>query len=470
MIKNDILIGPAMSLPLFDYAKKKTDDEKDKVLRVVELNRLLKSTLESGFGDVWVEGELSDVTRAASGHIYFTLNDGKDPAQLRSVMFRNDARRAKATFADGERVRLRGGVSLYEARGSTQFIARVALPAGQGDLHAEFERLRKKLEAEGLLDPAKRRPLPRMPRVVGVVTSLSGAALHDIVRVAKGRCPVRLIVSHCLVQGAEAPASIVKALDEIQRHPDVEVVIVGRGGGSSEDLFAFNDERVARAIARCRVPIVSAVGHEVDITIADLVADLRAATPSNAAELVVPDRAALEKELEARARAMERAFDIRLGRERLRLDRLRRRLGDPSKHVARGKGRLVAIEGKLAQLSSRKIARDRARLAQLASRLAQLDARTRLARDRSKLDHLLASLLGARPSIVDHRRAALGSVVATLDALSPLAVLHRGYAIALHEKTGKAVVRATDVSVGDRVTVRVAEGSLVAHIDETRSS
>lgn len=459
-----------MSLPLFDHAKKKADDEKDKVLRVVELNRLLKSTLESGFGDVWVEGELSDVTRAASGHIYFTLNDGKDPAQLRSVMFRNDARRAKATFADGERVRLRGGVSLYEARGSTQFIARVALPAGQGDLHAEFERLRKKLEAEGLLDPTKRRPLPRLPRVVGVVTSLSGAALHDIIRVAKGRCPVRLIVSHCLVQGAEAPASIVKALDDVQRHPEVEVVIVGRGGGSSEDLFAFNDERVARAIARCRVPIVSAVGHEVDVTIADLVADLRAATPSNAAELVVPDHAALQRELESRSSAMGRAFDIRLGRERLRLDRQRRRLGDPSKHVARGKSQLLAIEGKLAQISARRLARDRSRLSALLAKLSQLDARTRLARDRSKLDQTLASLLATRPTLVDHRRASFGSALAKLDALSPLAVLLRGYAIALHEKTGKALVRAADAAVGDRVTVRVAEGSLVARVEEIRSA
>ena len=456
------------ALPLFEHAQKRESDD-EKILRVAELNRIVKRTLESGFGDIWVEGELSDVTRAASGHVYFTLNDGKDPAQIRGVIFRNDARRAKAKLEDGERVKLRGGVSLYEARGSYQLIARLALPAGIGDLHAEFERIRQKLEAEGLIDPARRRPLPTMPKTVGVVTSMSGAAMHDIIRVARGRSPTRIVVSHCLVQGQEAPLSIVQALRAIQRLPDLDVVIIGRGGGSSEDLFAFNDERVAREIANCRVPIVSAVGHEVDVTIADLVADLRAATPSNAAELVVPDRRALQNDLTNVTRAMERAMDLRFGRERMRKDRIVRRLADPRRRIAVAKHQLAAFNAAILKFEDRRIKRERARLAALYARLIEHDARTRLARDKATLTRFRTALEKKMVAKMQTDRRAFGEVVARLDALSPLSVLGRGYAIALAERSGKAITRSTDVEVGEALTVRVSEGSLRAIVESKNS-
>ena len=469
------------------------DEPDERVLRVVELNRVARAALESGFPDVWVEGELSDVVRAASGHLYFTLNDGQEPAQVRGVMFRNDARRAKARFVNGEKVRLRGGLTLYEARGSYQLVARVALPAGEGDQHAELAKLREKLAKEGLFDPKRKRPLPRVPRVVGVVTSTAGAAVHDIIEVARARCPVRIVVANCLVQGAEAPGSIVRALIAIQKLPELEVVIVGRGGGGAEDLVAFQDERVARAIAACRVPVVSAVGHEVDVTIADLVADVRAATPSNAAELVVPDRRALLGELEGKVRGLERALDAQLDRARLRLDKLSRRVADPRRALGRGRQRLLTLDAALAVRMRRRTARDRERLTELTRRLAKLDARTRLARDRAllaqlaerlrrvdaraklavarrKLDGLEARLARAAESLLARRRKALDAADTQLRALSPLSVLSRGYAIALSAETGRALVHSTDIAPGALVRVRLARGSLDARVEAVHAA
>jgi exodeoxyribonuclease VII large subunit len=464
----------------------------ERVLRVLELNRIAKLALEEGFPDVWVEGELGDVVRAASGHLYFTLNDGQDPAQIRGVMFRGDARRSRARFVNGEKVRLRGGLTLYEARGHYQIVARIALPAGEGDAHAELARLREKLAKEGLFDPSRKRRLPRLPATVGVVTSLSGAAVHDVLEVARGRCPTRIVIAHCLVQGPEAPGSIVRALAAIQKLPELDVVIVGRGGGGAEDLVAFQDERVARAIAACRVPVVSAVGHEVDVTIADLVADVRAATPSNAAELVVPDRRALLAELEAKVRGMERALDARLDRARVRLERLTRRVADPRRALGRGRQRLFALDAALTQRVRRKqgrardqldaltrrlakldartrLARDRARLAQLTERLRRVDARARLAVARRRLDALDARLAHAAEQLVERRREALHRATTQLRALSPLEVLSRGYAIALDAETGRALVDARTVTPGAAVRIRLARGALDARVETTHA-
>jgi len=450
----------APTLPLFDRPGG------ERVFSVAELNRAARVTLEGAFRDVWVEGELSDVTLPPSGHVYFTLNDGIEAAQVRGVMYRADARRAKAKLEGGARVKMRGSVSIYEPRGSYQLVARIALPAGKGDLHAEFERVRVMLEAEGLLAAERKRKLPRLPRVVGVVTSASGAALHDIVRVARGRCPVRILVSHCTVQGPDAPASITAALRALERVRGLDVVIIGRGGGSAEDLVAFNSERVARAIAACRVPIVSAVGHEVDVTIADLVADVRAATPSNAAELVVPDRRALVADLEGARRALERAMEVRLGRARLRLERFAQRVRDPRAALSAARGKLSPLERSLARAVSRRLAAARTALSQHNLRLTQLDPRRRLARDRAALVALTARIGAVVPSLVGHRRAALGHAVARLEALSPLAVLARGYAIALHVPTGRALVRASDARTGDEIDVVLHEGRLRARVEE----
>jgi exodeoxyribonuclease VII large subunit len=454
------------TLPLF--GKGAGSREPPRVLRVSQLNRFVRATLEERWGDVWVEGELRDVTRAASGHVYFTLCDEAEPAQVKGVMFRSDAQRSRAKLENGARVKMRGGLSLFEPRGSYQLIARGALPHGLGDREMLLEALKKKLEAEGMLAAERKRPLPLLPRCIGVVTSSSGAALHDIVRVAHGRCPVRIVISPCVVQGGDAPLSIALALEKIQRVPELDVVIVGRGGGSAEDLVAFNDELVARAIANCRVPVVSAVGHEIDVSIADLVADVRAATPSNAAELCVPDRGALLAKLQAEQRHLERGLEVRLSRARLRLHRLLQRVQDPRSLLNALERRLDTVEGALETAIEERARESKRRLSVLMERLARRDPRIAHARHRTKLLALDARLRSAGRVLAQRRAGQLATGAARLNALSPLAVLARGYAIALHEDTGKALIRAADVEPGETLRVRLHEGELTARVIAVR--
>jgi exodeoxyribonuclease VII large subunit len=380
-------------------------------------------------------------------------------------MFKNDARRSRAKLENGARARIQGQLSLFTPRGSYQLIARLALPEGLGELHAQFERTRKRLEAEGLLAPERKRALPHLPRVLGVVTSSSGAALHDIIRVAHERSPVRIVISACSVQGPEAPASIVRALRLIQQLPLLDTVIVGRGGGAAEDLLAFNDERVARAIAGCRVPTISAVGHEVDVTIADLVADVRAATPSNAAELAVPDRRVLVAELRNAERGLMRASEVRLGRARLRLSRLEQRLRDPRVALRTARGRFEDAEHRLNARLRTRVRLARLQLARLTERLARVDPRLLLAQRRQRLVQLQTALHVLGRPLYLAKRHELGRLAARLDTLSPLASLARGYAIVLHAPSGKALLRASDAAPGDLLQVRLSEGSLRARVE-----
>lgn len=450
---------------------------------MAQLNRRIGQKLDR-WGTVWVEGEVSDATHASSGHVYFTLNDALEPAQIRVVMFSGDARRRRAKLANGERVRIQGGFTMYEPRGSFQLVARLALPAGEGDRREQIERLKKKLAAEGLLAPERKRPLPRVPTVVGLVTSKAGAAWRDVVRVARGRAPVRLVLADCRVQGPEAPRTIVAALRRVAKVPGLDVVIVTRGGGASEDLGAFNDEAVARAIAACPVPVVCGVGHEVDDTVADLVADVRAATPSNAAELVVPEREGLERELAMLRRRAERALERDVGRGRLSLERYARRLQDPRHLLGRARRRFSEDREALvslirAELGSRRtawrklddrlrerdprarLAAQRARFESLAARLRRLGAHV-ADRDRRALEVLAARLPLAITARVDADRVALARAAGKLDALSPLKVLGRGYAIVLAED--RAVLDAAQVQPGARLDVRVARGRLEAEV------
>jgi exodeoxyribonuclease VII large subunit len=376
---------------------------------------------------------------------------------------------------------------LYTARGQFQLIARSAKLAGEGDLAAQFRKLLAKLEAEGLLDPERKRPLPELPRVVGVVTSRTGAAVRDIIRVASERCPVRIVVADCRVQGEEAPGSIVAALELIQRVEDLDVVIVSRGGGSAEDLWAFNDERVARAIASCRVPVVSGVGHEVDTTIADLVADQRAATPSNAAELVVPERAALVRDLRSLERRLSQALDNLIGGLRLRLERQLRPLYGTRRVIAPIRRQLADSEERLKQAQRADLRNRRERLAALHQRLMSLDPRSVLRRDQRELaalstrlrdagrlpirrrrERLVAlgfTLRGRGRPMVREARAAYAELCTHLDALSPLRVLERGYAIAIHESSGRAIRSQSEVKEGDKLRVRVSDGEFPAKVE-----
>lgn len=451
-------------------------------LTVSGLNREVRSRLERDWSSVRVEGECSDVTRAASGHYYFTLNDEKRPAQVRCVMFRGDAGRSPAKPENGKRIELEGGLSLYEARGSFQLIVRRVTPAGLGDLAARFEALKRKLQAEGLFEPSRKRPVPTFPRRIGIVTSRSGAALHDVVRVLEGRLPVPVLLADCRVQGEGAPAQIVAALQRLGARAELDVIILTRGGGSAEDLWSFNDEGVVRAVAACPKPVICGVGHEVDVTLADFAADVRAATPSNAAELAVPERAAVRQQLVHQERRLAQRLDALLGAQRLRLERALRRLSLPRTLLEGPRDSLRRTQKRLEFQARGRLMRERRGLAQRTETLRELDPRRRLVRYSEQLRALRQRLERLGPQLAVMRRQrlaeqlraldralgasllasqrALSARAAQLEALSPLRVLGRGYAIALKERGGHALTAAKDARPGERLRLRLHEGEL----------
>jgi exodeoxyribonuclease VII large subunit len=369
------------------------DDAARTAYSVSALNRLVREFLDGSLPPLWVSGEIANWTRSSRGHCYFSLRD--ENAQIRCVLFQSDARRLPAEPEEGMRVRVFGAVTLYEQRGEFQLVVRELEAKDSGGLwRLAFERLRTKLEAEGLLAPERKRPLPRSPARVGVVTSPAGAAIHDVIRVIEQRAPwTTVVLSPARVQGEGAEHEIAAALDRVVRHGRVDVVIVGRGGGSVEDLWAFNLEVVARAIAGSPVPVVSAVGHEVDVTIADLVADHRAATPSAAAERVVLDG------------------------------------GDVRRRLAGSRARMAA--------SLRRVAETRRR-----------DA-----------EYLRDALVSCIEDRIDRRGTRLGRAADRLQALSPLAALGRGYAVA-QDADGRVLKRAADFGPRDRFRLRVSDGRI----------
>ena len=397
-----------------------------RVYRVGELVVGLGELIQEAVGRVWVVGEVSNLRRAASGHCYFTLKD--EEAQLRAVLFRGSASRLPFDPEDGLEVLAYGDLSVYAARGDLQLIVRQLEPRGQGALQLAFEQLRARLEREGLFDAARKRPLPEFPRRLGVVTSLHGAALRDVIEVSRARCPmVALRVAPARVQGAGADAEVAEALAWIADRGDVDAVLVVRGGGSLEDLLPFNSEVLARAIAACPKPVVSGVGHETDVTIADLVADARAPTPSAAAALALPDGAARLGEVERDQRRMSAALRGRLAHANQQLSGLREQL----RHLS-----------------------PRARLAERRARWEGSNERLRLAVERT----------------LERRRSRLESAAAQLDSLSPLAVLGRGYAIVRRAADGD-IVRAPDqVVVGDTLAIRVAGGDVAARVLDSEAS
>ena len=394
------------------------------VLSVSELTRLLRLSLEAEYAEVWVAGEISNFRSPASaGHFYFCLKDAR--GQIAAVMFRTANRGLKFRPQDGLEVIAHGRVSLYEARGDLQLYVDALEPRGVGGLQLAFEQLARKLAAEGLFDAARKRPLPAWPRAVGVVTALSGAAVHDIVTALRARVPgVRIVVRPVRVQGQFAGAVIVAALADLAADQQVDVIIVGRGGGSLEDLWAFNEERVARAIAAARVPVVSAVGHEIDTTLADLAADCRAATPTAAAALVVPDAAHLRRQVQLREAALHGAMRGLLRGRRERLGALARHIRDPRRTLVEHRLRI----GELSERSHR------------------------------------AMLVRVRDA-----QARLAAAAARLDALSPLAVLERGYAIARRADDGRVVRAAREVAVDDVLDLTFHDGGARVRVTASRN-
>jgi exodeoxyribonuclease VII large subunit len=436
------------------------------VLSVAELDRRLRLAVETASGDFWIEGEVSSLKRATSGHVYFTLKDESEDAVIDCVLYRFDALRATRVLADGARIQLWGKVTVWAPRGRLQLVGQRVRPAGRGALLVALEALKKKLEAEGLFDPAKKRPLPEAPRVVGVVTSAAGAAFADIRTVAFRRGNVRLVLSPALVQGEGAVRSLLNAIARIERYPGLEVLIIGRGGGSNEDLMAFNDERVVRRIAAVRVPVVSAVGHEIDISLADLVADRRAATPSQAAELCVPDARAQRERLERCRAALVRTFRNRLHVDRATVQRKRTRLADPRFVIALRDRELTELERRLRGRLQRTLSQRRAVLSALHGRLLTRHPRAVIALCRADLGPMPARLRAAIQHRLGASRSELSRAAARLDALSPLSVLARGYSIVLDAR-GRALLDAQQVEPGDALEIRLSSGRLAARVTET---
>lgn len=395
-----------------------------RIIPVSSLVRLLQEMVEENFVEVLVQGELTNVSRPASGHCYFTLKDAQ--AQIRCAMFRSQARALRFQPEGGMEVICRGRVSIYPQRGDLQLIVEGLEPVGIGSLQLAFDQLRTKLDQEGLFAEERKRPLPKFPTCIGVVTSATGAAIHDILNVLQRRSAgVNVLLRAARVQGEGAAAEISAAIADLNREGSCEVLIVGRGGGSREDLWAFNEEPVARAIAASKIPIISAVGHEVDVSISDLVADLRVPTPSAAAELVVQNRLELERHLDQ--------LVLRLGGQmRAKLELLQSRL----------QGLEQRLRGPVEQIRLQRVS-----LEQLAGRL-QLALRTSL----NQQGQQLALLAGQ------------------LDALSPLAILGRGYAIARIEKTGKVLRAAHQVAVGDRLRLQLKTGRVGAVVSDMENN
>jgi exodeoxyribonuclease VII large subunit len=435
------------------------------VVTVAELDRRLRRAAEAATGSYWVEGEVTSLKQAASGHAYFCLKDEREDAVIDCVMYRFDAQRAKKHLVEGARLQLWGRATVWAPRGRLQLVGNFARTAGKGALLEALEALKQRLLAEGLFAPERKRQLPTDPRVIGIVTSAHGAAFHDIRTVAFRRGRVRLVLAPAQVQGDAAPESIVAALDLLERYPGLEVAIVGRGGGSGEDLQAFNDERVVRRVARFRVPVVSAVGHEIDVTLTDLVADVRAATPSQAAELVVPDARVRHDALARQRLALLRAQRSRLELARARLSHLRAALGDPRFILIQRQQDLDELRERLRRRVERQLQAQRARAVSLERRLTARHPQNVIGRARAELGPLAVRLEAAELRRLGRCRAALAERAVRLDALSPLTVLARGYAIAT-KADGRAVRSAVEVTPGESVAVRLGRGQFSARVTD----
>ncbi|MFH6600983.1 Exodeoxyribonuclease 7 large subunit [Pseudomonas sp. THAF187a] len=433
------------------------------VLSVSQLNNRARLLLEDVFSGIWVEGEISNLARPASGHIYFTLKDGQ--AQVRCALFRQNAARVRQALRDGLAVKVRGKVSLFEGRGDYQLILDAVEPAGDGALRLAFEALKEKLGAEGLFASTGKIALPAHPRRIGIVTSPTGAVIRDIISVFRRRAPqVELNLIPTAVQGREATAQIVRALQRADAL-GFDALILARGGGSLEDLWCFNEEAVARAVAACSTPIVSAVGHETDVSIADFVADVRAPTPSAAAELLAPDSSELLQRLHNLQRRLVLHMQGRLARERLRLDGVSKRLRHPGERLRQQAQRLDDLDMRLRRAFNQQLASQRERLARLDARLAAQHPGRSLALLRQRLDGLAERLPRAMQGQLRNQRQRLGALAGQLQIVSPLATLGRGYSILLDER-GQAVRSAAQTQPGQRLKARLSEGELDVRVED----
>lgn len=438
-----------------------------RVLSVKDLNRYIRMKMEgdSRLSDVWIRGEISNFTHHSSGHMYFTLKD--EGSRIRAIMFATHNQRLPFIPKEGSRVIARGNVSVYERDGQYQFYAVQMQPDGIGSLYLAYEQLKSKLEEEGLFAAERKLPLPRYPKTIGVITSPTGAAVRDIMITIRRRYPqARAILYPVLVQGKGAAPSIVKGIRTMNDMAEADVLIVGRGGGSLEELWAFNEEIVARAIYQSDIPVISAVGHETDFTIADFVADLRAATPTAAAELAVPSSAELRGQLVQRQRQLNQGLQQRLQRSRERLFSLQRSpvLVHPRRYMLQHAERLDMLSQRLQGNLKSRLSLVRQRQKSLHQGLIRYNPRTQAEFAARRKDQANRQLMNAMQSIMKSKVSQLQTEMRHLDALSPLKIMSRGYSLVYDEAEQKLVKSIEDVQLGDLVNVRVSDGQLQCQV------
>lgn len=434
------------------------------VLTVSELSGMIRSTIELEYSNLWLEGEISNLRTPGSGHIYCTLKD--ESSQIRAVLFRSNGTRIRFALQEGMQVIVRGRLTVYEPRGEYQIVIDAVEPKGVGALQLAFDQLKDKLTAEGLFDERRKKPIPLFPRTVGLVTSIDGAAVRDILTVLKRRWPLlRIIIVPVQVQGEGAARQIADGLSLLNEESDVDVIIVGRGGGSLEDLWSFNEEMVVRAIAASRIPVVSAVGHEVDVTLADFAADHRAPTPSAAAEAIVPVLEEVVGRLHELTLRTEQAMSRHCLVEWRRLDAQSRGLAQIRFRIQEESQRTDEATDRITALLHQRLALGREVLRERQCDLARLNPVLLVKRGLAVIPQFIKRLERQMSLSLDRRRRLIGSTVARLNALSPLAILGRGYSLLFTALDGEIIRRSQDVQAGDKVVARLSEGQLHCTVD-----
>lgn len=449
----------------FPKAQASNGTQRD-VFTVQKLNRTARTLLEDSFPQIWVEGEISNLSTPRSGHLYFTLKD--DSAQIRCAWFRNRRSPIDYSPADGDSVLVRARLTVYEARGDFQLVVQYMEPAGEGALRLRFERLKQKLQAEGLFDPGRKRELPSVPARVGVITSPGGAAVRDIITTCARRFPaVPLVIYPTPVQGDQAADGVVSALQLAQRRSECDVLILARGGGSLEDLWVFNEESVARALAKCSIPVVTGIGHETDYTIADFVADHRAPTPTASAEITVPDAMQLLRQLDTVQSHLLMAVRRKIERETQRNDLYAHRLLHPTRRYIQARHRFELLFGRLDTAMRRSLTARSLELATRAQSLIRHGPRDRLQKAAWRLHGSGLRFSALAKQITNPARQRLVVSTSRLNTVSPLATLDRGYAL-VTDATGRVVTSSTQLKTEDSIDVRLARGEIACRVDEIK--
>jgi len=447
-----------MRQPFLQPQKPKNTLERQ-ILTVSQLNKKAKSLIESNLGSMWIEGEISNFVNAASGHWYFTLKDNK--AQIKCAIFKFKNRQVSFRPKEGDKVIVKGNVSLYEARGDYQLIGDYMEPAGLGKLQQELNLLVTKLDAEGLFSQANKKLIPALPKSIGVITSPTGAAIHDVLSVLERRCPmVPVTIYPTQVQGEAAVDSIIQSLKTAQIRSECDVLLMTRGGGSLEDLWCFNNEELAREITQSSIPIVAAIGHEVDVTITELVADLRAPTPSAAAELLVPEQQAMWQKVDLISQDLHALAQDKISQLQIRLNVAMLKLRDPERKILHARHQLSTIRNQLEILTHSKINSTKGQLNELIQQLNRFHPKERLLSQKHQLNLLNSRMQVAINKLLDNNSNRLKMAAAGLNTLSPLATLDRGYSITRNKEKAQLITKVSQVEVGKELNILLSDGEI----------